>query len=191
MSVEGFSGELAAVFPDWSPYRDLGEAARAYLRDPEVALDALDGVLGGRDVRCFTLERFVNDDGGVWQEATVFDGSRLVLWHGEDVVSQESTGPEAAGSMTSSLRVIPVSAVTEVGCRHGLRREPNGSVQVNVIDVYVLLSALDSRDNAASTPARQDTLRFVKTLADGGTGQIARLEEFVRVVASAVGSAAG
>ena len=34
---------------------------------------------------------------------------------------------------------------------------------------------------------RQDALRFVKTLDDGGPGQIARLEEFARLVASLVG----
>ena len=39
--------ELPAVFPDWSPYQDLDSAARAYLRDPEVALEALGGVLRG------------------------------------------------------------------------------------------------------------------------------------------------
>ena len=34
---------------------------------------------------------------------------------------------------------------------------------------------------------RHDALRFGKTLDDGGPGQIARLEEFSRVVASLVG----
>ncbi len=34
---------------------------------------------------------------------------------------------------------------------------------------------------------RHDALRFGKTLDDGGAGQIARLEEFARLVASVVG----
>jgi len=34
---------------------------------------------------------------------------------------------------------------------------------------------------------RHDALRFGKTLDDGGAGQIARLEDFSRVVASLVG----
>ena len=34
---------------------------------------------------------------------------------------------------------------------------------------------------------RHDALRFGKTLDDGGPGQIARLEEFARLVASLVG----
>ena len=106
------------VFPDWSPYPDLESAARAYLRDPDVALDALGGVLRGATVLGFTIERFVNEVNGVWQEVAVCDGIRLVLWHGEDVPPGE--GP--AGSMTSSLRVVPLSAVTEVGCRRRLIR---------------------------------------------------------------------
>ena len=56
----GGSNEMPAVFPDWSPYQDLDSAARAYLRDPEVALEALGGVLRGSQVLSFTLVRFVN-----------------------------------------------------------------------------------------------------------------------------------
>ena len=122
MSRPGSGGDLPAVFPDWSPYPDLESAARAYLRDPDMALEALAGVLGGASVLGFTLERFVNEVNGVWQEVVVCDGSRLMLWHGEDVPPGE--GP--AGSMTSSLRVVPLSAVTEVGCRRRLTRADDG-----------------------------------------------------------------
>ncbi|WBB81112.1 hypothetical protein O7606_06950 [Micromonospora sp. WMMD882] len=177
--------DLPAVFPDWSPYRDLESAARAYLRDPDVALEALGGVLGGASVLGFTLERFVNEVNGVWQEVVVCDGHRLVLWHGEDVPPGE--GPP--GSMTSSLRVVPVSTVTEVGCRRRLNRADNGGIRVDSIDVYLLLTSLDEApagDDAAGAP-RHDALRFGKTLDDGGAGQVARLEEFARLVASVVG----
>ncbi|MFK3985568.1 hypothetical protein ACI2K4_35045 [Micromonospora sp. NPDC050397] len=178
-------GDLPAVFPDWSPYQDLESAARAYLRDPEVALEALGGVLRGASVLGFTLERFVNEVNGVWQEVAVCDGSRLILWHGEDIPPDD--GP--AGSMTSSLRVVPVSTVTEVGCRRRLTRTPSGGVRVDSIDVYLLLSSLDEgvpADEVVGSP-RHDALRFGKTFDDGGAGQIARLEEFARLVASVLG----
>jgi hypothetical protein len=184
----GFSNDLPAVFPDWSPYPDLDSAARAYLRDPDLALEALGSVLSGAGVLCFTLERFVNDVNGVWQEVAVCDGTRLVLWHGEDV----APGDGPVGSMTSSVRVLPLSVVSEVGTRRRLQRRADGSVRVDAVDVYVLLSSFD--DGAGSTgsdehgvPLRQDALRFVKTLDDGGMGQIARLEEFARIIASMVG----
>jgi hypothetical protein len=183
----GFPSDLPAVFPDWSPYPDLDSAARAYLRDPELALDALGGVLAGASVLCFTLERFVNDTNGVWQEVAVCDGTRLILWHGEDVAPGE--GP--LGSMTSSLRVLPLSVVTEVGTRRRLQRSPEGAVRVDAVDVYVLLSSFD--DGSSGGPdehapvVRQDALRFVKTVDDGGAGQIARLEEFARIISAMVG----
>ncbi|EEP75170.1 hypothetical protein E1258_31745 [Micromonospora sp. KC207] len=186
MSQPGFGGQdVPAVFPDWSPYTELESAARAYLRDPDVALEALDGVLRGASVLGFTLERFVNEVNGVWQEVVVCDGSRLVLWHGEDVPPGE--GPP--GSMTSSLRVVPVSTVTEVGCRRRLTRTDDGGIRVDSIDVYLLLTSLDEAppgDEIGGVP-RHDALRFGKTLDDGGAGQIARLEEFARMVASVVG----
>ena len=177
-----------AVFPDWSPYPDLDSAARAYLRDPEVALDALTGVLQGAAVLGFTLERFVNEFNGVWQEVVVCDGSRLLLWHGEDV----APGDGPPGSMISSLRVVPLSVVIEVGCRRRLARTPNGQFRVDNVDVYLLLNSLDESTTSHSSgedghPIRQDALRFGKTLEDGGPGQINRLEEFAQLVASLAG----
>jgi hypothetical protein len=187
MTRPSYGGEMPAVFPDWSPYQDLDSAARAYLRDPEIALDALSGVLRGSTVLGFTLERFVNEVNGVWQEVVVCDGTRLVLWHGEDV----PPGDGPPGSMTSSLRVVALSAVTEVGCRRRLSRTGGGQVRVDSIDVYLLLTSLDESTVGTGdddTPIiRHDALRFGKTLDDGGTGQIARLDEFSRLVASLVG----
>lgn len=187
MSQARFSSDLPAVFPDWSPYPDLDAAARAYLRDPDIALDALGEVLAGVGVLCFTLERFVNEVNGVWQEVAVCDGSRLILWHGEDIAPGE--GPP--GSMTSSLRVLPLSAVTEVGVRRRLQRQSSGEARVDAVDVYLLLSTLDdgAAGGAEARPptSRQDALRFVKTLEEGGSGQISRLEEFARMIASMIG----
>lgn len=169
-----------AVFPDWSPYRDLDAAARAYLRDPEVALDCLSRALAGSQVLGFTLERFVNEHNGVWQEVVVCDGSRLLLWHGED--SPPGEGPP--GSMISSLRVVPLSAVTEIGCRRRLVRSA-AAYRVDAVDVYLLLSSLEE---ASEQPGiRHDALRFGKTLTDGGVAQIGRLEEFAELLAGLIG----
>lgn len=191
MTRSSFGNEMPAVFPDWSPYTELDSAARAYLRDPEIALDALSGVMRGSQVLGFTLERFVNEVNGVWQEVVVCDGTRLVLWHGEDL----PPGDGPPGSMSSSLRVVALSAVTEVGCRRRLTRTGGGQVRVDSIDVYLLLSSLDETSAGPGLGAaedggpviRHDALRFGKTLDDGGAGQIGRLEEFARLVSSLVG----
>ena len=96
--------------------------------------------------------------------------------------------------MSSSLRVVALSAVTEVGCRRRLTRTGGGQVRVDSIDVYLLLSSLDETSAGPGMTAedggpviRHDALRFGKTLDDGGAGQIARLEEFARLVSSLVG----
>lgn len=184
--TSGFGSELPTVFPDWSPYPDLDSAARAYLRDPDVALEALSGALDGSQVAGFTLERFVNEVNGVWQEVVICDGTRLILWHGEDIPPAD--GPP--GSMTSSLRVVPLSAVTEVGCRRRLVRTGDGAARVESVDVYLLLSSLDEAGfgvEEGNPVLRHDALRFGKTLDDGGPGQIARLEEFAKLISSLVG----
>ncbi len=149
MSQSSF-GDLPAVFPDWSPYPDLDSAARAYLRDPDIALDTLHGVLRGAAVLGFTLERFVNEVNGVWQEVVVCDGTRLILWHGEDIPPADAPH----GAMTSSLRIIPLSAVTEVGCRRRLARGTTGPSRVESVDVYLLLSSLDESDGRPTTRGR-------------------------------------
>jgi len=94
--------------------------------------------------------------------------------------------------MTSSLRVVPLSSVTEVGCRRRLSRSPTGQVRVDSVDVYLLLATLDEagpgmEHDHGSTSVRHDALRFGKTLDDGGAGQIARVEEFAGLIASLVG----
>jgi hypothetical protein len=61
---------------------------------------------------------------------------------------------------------------------------------VDSVDVYLLLTSLDEANVAAEEAGsviRHDALRFGKTLDDGGAGQIARLEEFARLVSSLVG----
>ena len=180
-------GRLPAVFPDWSPYSDLESAARAYLRDPDLALDALAEVLPTGSVLSFTLERFVNETNGVWQEVAVCDGSRLVLWHGEDLTAEDAPG----GGMTSSVRVVPLSQVAEVGSRRRIQRGQDGTPVVDAIDVYVLLQSIDDgpmrSDEPGAPPVRHDALRFVKTIEDGGAGQIGRLAEFARTVCALIG----
>jgi hypothetical protein len=176
------------VFPDWSPYSSLDDAARAYLRDADVALDDLTAVLGGRAVRSFTLERVVMDDGRVWQEAAVCDGDRLVLWHGEDVPDSPS------GAMTSAVRTIPLGSISEVGCRRHLERDEAGETTVTDVEVYVLLRTIDegdlmSTDDGTSTVFRHDAVRFGKNVQDVGRGQLDRLSRFARELSTLLGDA--
>jgi len=180
------------VFPDWSPYTDLTEATGAYFRDPEVALEALSGALGDEKVLGFTLERMVSDDGMVWQEAAVCDGTRLVLWHGEDVPDEEYPG----GAMTSAIRTVPLARVTEIGYRQLLVREEDGTQRVHGVDVYILLESLDEASRTGhegenTLVIRHDAIRLGKTMEAGGQGQMRRLTEFAHLVARLAGVPVG
>jgi hypothetical protein len=185
---ERTSGSGDFVFPDWSPYESLDEAARAYFRDADLALDDLNAVLGARPVLGFTLERVVMDDGRVWQEAAVCDPDRLVLWHGEDVPDAEN------GAMTSAIRTIPLSSISEVGCRRHVERDDSGGTSVTDVEVYVLLRTVDegdqmTTDDGTSTVYRHDAVRFGKNVQDVGPGQLARLATFAQQLSTALGGA--
>ena len=184
------SGSGEFVFPDWSPYHALDDAATAYLRDADLALDDLRAVLGDRQIAGFTLERVVMDDGRVWQEAALCDGDRLLLWHGEDVPDSET------GAMTSAVRTIPLSSISEVGCRRHVERDEAGGTSVTDVEVYVLLRTVDESelmqtDDGASTVFRHDAVRFGKNVQDVGPGQLERLTSFARLLSTLLGEGPG
>ena len=62
---------------------------------------------------------------------------------------------------------------------------------MDAIDVYLLLRSLDDSGSGPDEPVgaliRQDALRFVKTVDDGGAGQIRRLDEFARTLSALIG----
>src|SRR6476646_8031621 len=78
---------LMSVPQDWAPYSSLEDAARVYLRDPELALDQLRTVVDFPAVRSFIMSRGATDEpwgDAVWQEVVLTDGRRLIIWRAED-----------------------------------------------------------------------------------------------------------
>jgi len=97
-------------YEDWAPFRSLQDAVAAHLRDPEVALVALRGVVEFDAIHAFTVERSVSqEDWGrtLYQQIAVIDGERLIVWMGDDVQDDDVPlfSSEASyrchGSMTS------------------------------------------------------------------------------------------
>lgn len=179
---------LGPAGSDWSAYRRLDDAARAYFIHAEVALDAIHAVLGRRRVRGFTLERVVDlteAGASVWQEAAVCDGRRLVLWHSEELADSEAPGGTV---LDSSVQVLPLNAVAHVGMRTLVGRDEQGRRTDRGVYLVVAtgtpheMTATQGEAEQASARFRPEAFRFSKSLDDGGPGQIARLTDFGRLL---------
>ncbi|MET8678658.1 hypothetical protein ABZW18_14040 [Streptomyces sp. NPDC004647] len=182
---------LGPAGADWAPYERLDDAARAYFLHAEVALDAIDGVLGRRRVRGFTLERVVDlTEAGtsVWQEAAVCDGQRLILWHSEELADENSPGSTV---LDSSVQVLPLGSIRHVGMRTLVGRDVSGRRVDRGVHLVLAtgtpheLNPVPGSDPEAPLTAarfRPEAFRFSKSLDDGGAGQIARLVAFGRLL---------
>jgi hypothetical protein len=178
---------------DWAPYSQLDDAVRAYLRDPDVALDELAGVLDPTDVLSFTCELVTSAQPwgeALWQEVAVTDGRRLILWHGDDEVDQDR--PDAL-MFSSSLRTIPLTAVVDQGLRHRFRTEPDGLRTMNAVLLYLSTQTPEksvtelAEANQTRTLQYVETYRFSKSVTDGGLAQMQRLLQFGRALSRATG----
>jgi hypothetical protein len=178
---------------DWAPYSQLDDAVRAYLRDPDVALDELAGVLDPADVLSFTCELVTSAQPwgeALWQEVAVTDGRRLILWHGDDEVDQDR--PDAL-MFSSSLRTIPLTAVVDQGLRHRFRTEPDGSRTMNAVLLYLSTQTPEksvtelAEANQTRTLQYVETYRFSKSVTDGGLAQMQRLLQFGRALSRSTG----
>ena len=178
---------------DWAPYSQLDDAVRAYLRDPDVALEELAGVLDPTDVLSFTCELVTSAQPwgeALWQEVAVTDGRRLILWHGDDEVDQDR--PDAL-MFSSSLRTIPLTAVVDQGLRHRFRTEPDGLRTMNAVLLYLSTQTPEksvtelAEANQTRTLQYVETYRFSKSVTDGGLAQMQRLLQFGRALSRATG----
>lgn len=177
---------------DWAPYLRLEDAVRAYLRDPDVALEELAGVVDQADILSFTCELVAATQPwgeSLWQEVAVTDGHRLILWHGDDEIDDEA--PDIL-MFTSSLRTIPLSAVVDQGLRQRFRTEPDGSRTMNAVLLYLSTQTPEksvtelAEANQTRTVQYVETYRFSKSVTDGGLAQMQRLLQFGRSLSRSV-----
>ena len=179
---------------DWAPYPQLDDALRAYLRDADVALEALNAVLEQSAVKAFTCERVASTHGwgeSLWQEVAVTDGRRLILWHGDDEVDEDR--PDNL-MFSSSVRTIPLSAIVDQGLRHRFRTEPDGSRTMQAVLLYLSTQTPErsvtefAEANESRTTQYVETYRFSKSVTDGGLAQMQRLLQFGRAVSQLTGA---
>ena len=77
---------------DWAPYPSVEDAAKVYLRDPDLALDQLRSIVDLPTVKSFIMSRGFTeeswgetDENRLWQEVVLTDGRRLIMWRADDV----------------------------------------------------------------------------------------------------------
>ncbi|MDQ6656947.1 MAG: hypothetical protein M3Z00_01715 [Actinomycetota bacterium] len=173
---------------DWAPYQRLEEGVRAYIRDADVALESLSGVIDLGQVQACSLERVASPQPwgeSLWQEVAVTDGRRLILWHGDDETDEDQ--PDQL-MFSSSVRTIPLSAVVDQGLRTRFRTERDGSRTLNAVMLYLSTQTPErsttelSDANETRTTQFVETYRFSKSLGDGGLAQMQRLLQFGRAL---------
>ncbi len=173
-------------YGDWGPFRTLEEALPAHLRDAAQALEALRGIVDYEAVQAFIVERFVKEkDWGraLYQEVTVLDGDRLILWMGDDV-----RDGDGLALFESELRVIPLSWLYDVSLDERYRTEAGRRVLHSVeLRLYVGVGDFAKRVRGTKkTRLYTEQLTFSKSESDGGSAQMLRLIEFGRAASKLV-----
>ena len=126
---------------DWAPYSSVEEAARVYLRDPELALDQIRSVIDLSAIKSFIMSRGSSEESwgeAVWQEVVLTDGQRLIMWRADDELAGADDRERRV--LNASVRTILLSTITD----HVLT---NKSVTLSLVVISrldaVILSLLD------------------------------------------------
>lgn len=174
---------------DWAPYSDLSQAAEAYLRDPAIALEALYRVMDSTAIKAFVMERTLEDKDSresLYQEIAVTDGRTLLLWMGDDELTDDDDPEPGAPLLTSTLRSIPLSALTDRNLKVGYRVDHSGGRSLHSVELRLVTTTADY--TLAKTPSRTEAfseeLLFTKSVTDGGRAQMERLIQFGRALAA-------
>lgn len=157
---------------DWAPYSSVQDAARVYLRDPDLALDQIRSVVEPSAITSFVMSRgFTEESWGeaLWQEVLVTDGHRLIIWRADDDMSNPGDDGEPHRILMASVRSILLSTITDQVLSteydvlsDGTRRL--AEVKLRKTDIYC------------------ESFRFVKSVDNGGLAQMQRLLQFGRVL---------
>ena len=174
---------------DWAPYSDLVQAAEAYLRDPAIALEALYRVMDPSAIKAFVMERTLEEKDSresLYQEVAVTDGRTLLLWMGDDELTDDDDPEPGEPLLTSTLRSIPLSALTDRNLKVGYRIDHRGGRSLHSVELRLVTTTTDYA--LAKTPSRTESfseeLLFTKSVTDGGRAQMERLIQFGRVLAA-------
>jgi hypothetical protein len=171
---------------DWAPYSSVEEAARVYLRDPELALDQLRSLVDFAAIKSFIMSRGATEEAwgeALWQEIVLTDGRRLIMWRADDELSS-AEGRESRRILDASVRTILLSTITD----HILTTEfeilDDGTRRLAEVRLrmYTQLLTRTRQKSAVDTDLFCESFRYTKTVDNGGLAQMQRLLQFGRML---------
>jgi hypothetical protein len=171
---------------DWAPYSSVEEAARVYLRDPELALDQLRSLVDFAAIKSFIMSRGATEEAwgeALWQEIVLTDGRRLIMWRADDELSS-AEGRESRQILDASVRTILLSTITD----HILTTEfeilDDGTRRLAEVRLrmYTQLLTRTRQKSAVDTDLFCESFRYTKTVDNGGLAQMQRLLQFGRML---------
>lgn len=182
-----------APYRDWARHRRLEDAAPAYLRDPALALECVRGVVDFAAIQGFVMNREVHQrDWGrtLYQEIAATDGSRLIIWMGDDIIAADDDAPAPGLPLfQSEVRVLPLSWAYDVSTEINYGTGKLGECVLHSVELTVSVGVADYSKKVAGnkrTNIFSHELYFTKSLSDGGHDQMLRLIDFGRLLSKQV-----
>jgi hypothetical protein len=174
---------------DWAPYSSVEDAAKVYLRDPDLALDQLRSVVELSSIKSFIMSRGVTEeswgdaaDNRLWQEVVLTDGHRLIMWRADDEMS--SSGERDRRILNSSVRTILLSTISDhvLTAEYEVLSDDTRRLSEVRLRMYTQLITRSRQKSATESDIYCESFRYHKSVDNGGLAQMQRLLQFGRVL---------
>ncbi|MGX9791330.1 hypothetical protein [Mycobacterium sp. MMS18-G62] len=174
---------------DWAPYSSVEEAAKVYLRDPDLALDQIRSIVDLPAIKSFIMSRGFTDETwgeALWQEVVLTDGQRLIMWRADDEMS--TTGERERRVLNASVRTILLSSITDQVLTAEYERLDDGARRLSEVRLrmYTQLVTRSRQKSVTETDIYCESFRYYKSVDNGGLAQMQRLLQFGRVLSRCV-----
>ncbi|MDR3663009.1 MAG: hypothetical protein P4L86_21915 [Mycobacterium sp.] len=174
---------------DWAPYASFEDAAKVYLRDPEVALEQLRSVIDFGSIKSFIMSRGASEESwgdAVWQEVVLTDGERLIMWRADDDAHGEDE--QLRRVLDSSVRTILLSTITDHILTTQFEVLADGTRRLAEVRLrmYTQLITRSRQKSAIDNDFFCESFRYTKSVDDGGLAQMQRLLQFGRELSRAL-----
>jgi hypothetical protein len=170
---------------DWAPYSSVEEAAKVYLRDPDLALDQIRSVVDLPTIKSFIMSRGFTDESwgeALWQEVVITEGHRLIMWRADDEMS--TAGERERRVLNASVRTILLSSITDQVLTAEYERLDDGTRRLSEVRLrmYTQLVTRARQKSVTETDIYCESFRYYKSVDNGGLAQMQRLLQFGRVL---------